>query len=195
MAARTQLLVIAGLILLTPVVYANTGNQGNFGPGQSVVKVERPDTDRPAPQRFNHDHRGKRDDSAARILNLTEDQKQKLNDIRTKQKEGMKASFEQMKSNREALDQEIILSNPDMNKINELQNQLKTIQSQMVDNKLNSRLEIKKVLSHEQFAGFMALERERKFRMHDWHGKRHFRTHGFGHEFNGGKEHAPEPMN
>lgn len=186
MAARTQLLVIAGLILLTPMVYANPGNQGNFGAGQSI-KAERP-----APQRFDRDHRGKRDEAAAKILNLTEDQKQKLNDIRTKQKEGMKASFEQMKPHHEALDQEIIKPSPDMNKINELQNQLKTIQSQMVDNKLNSRLEIKKVLNHEQFAGFMALERERKFRMHDMHGKRHFRMHGFGHGFKGEKDHSPE---
>lgn len=191
MAARTQLLVIAGLILLTPMVYASPGNQGNFGAGQSI-KAERPDTDRPAPQRFDRDHRGKRDEAAAKILNLTEDQKQKLNDIRTKQKEGMKASFEQMKSNREALDQEIIKPSPDMNKINEMQNQLKTIQSQIVDAKLNSRLEIKKVLNHEQFAGFMALERERKFRMHDMHGKRHFRMHGFGHGFKGEKDHSPE---
>jgi Spy/CpxP family protein refolding chaperone len=193
MAVRTHLLVIAGLILLTPMAYANPGNEDNFAAGQAVG-AGHPESDRPESRKSLRHHKGKKDEAVAKILNLTDEQKKQLENIRTKQKEGMKTVFEQMKSNREALDQEIIRPAPDMNKINELQNQLKVTQAQMIDSKLNAKLEIKKVLNHEQFVGLMTLERERKFRMNAMRGKGHFKTRGFGHGFKGGEEHASEPM-
>ena len=63
-----------------------------------------------------------------------------------------------------------------MNKINGIQAQIKTLQSQMVDDHLNSILEIKKILSPEQFAGYMALKKEKML-------KKHMMGHGkFGHK-------------
>ena len=103
----------------------------------------------------------------AKILNLSEDQEKQLKDIRQKQKEAMKSIFEQMKSNREAFEAEIVKATPDMSKINDIQTQIKTIQSQMVDNHLNSILEIKKIMTPEQFAGYMALEKEEEMMRHE----------------------------
>jgi len=97
-----------------------------------------------------------------RVLNLTEDQQKQLKSIKQKQRETMKSAFQQIRSNREAFNAEIMKAAPDMNKINGLQAQLKTIQSQLADNHLNSILEIKKIMTPEQFAGYMALQKERR---------------------------------
>ena len=102
----------------------------------------------------------------AKILNLSDDQVKQLKDRHKKQKEAMKSLFEQIKTNREALNAEIIKATPDMNKVNDIETQLKSLQSQMVDNHLNSILEIKKILTPEQFAGYMALKKEKKLMKH-----------------------------
>jgi Spy/CpxP family protein refolding chaperone len=125
-------------------------------------------------------HHGQHDKMMAKILNLTDDQQKQLKDNWEKQKTAMKSIFEQMKSNREAFEAEIVKATPDMSKINDIQAQLKTIQAQMVDNHLNSLLEIKKILTPEQFAGYMALEKAKKLMMH--------RHHRFGHKDGFGKD-------
>ena len=83
-----------------------------------------------------------------------------MKDVHQKQKEAMKTVFEQMKTNRDAFDAEIAKATPDMAKINDIQTQFKTIQAQMIDSHLSSLLDIKKIMTPEQFAGYMALERE-----------------------------------
>jgi len=126
-------------------------------------------------------HHGRHDQMLSKILDLSEDQEKQLKDSKEKQKTAMKSIFEQMKTNREAFDAEIIKATPDMGKINDIQTKIKDLQSQMVDNFLNSTLDIKKILTPEQFAGYMALEKERKLMMHDGHGQ-------FGHKDGWGKD-------
>jgi Spy/CpxP family protein refolding chaperone len=116
-------------------------------------------------------HHGDGEQMVAKVLNLSEDQVKQLKDLHQKQRESMKSVFAQMKSNREAFNAQIIKATPDMNKVNDLQAQLKTIQSQMIDNHLNSMLEIKKILTPEQFAGYMALKKARQLMMQ--HGDKH----------------------
>lgn len=101
----------------------------------------------------------------AKILNLSDDQVKQLKDGHQKQREAMKSLFVQIKSNREALNAEIVKATPDMSKVNDIETQLKTLQSQMVDNHLNSILGIKKILTPEQFAGYMALKKEKMLKM------------------------------
>ncbi len=114
-------------------------------------------------QHAKHEH------MTAKILNLSETQEKQLKDIRHKQKEAMRSTFEQMKADMVAFEAEIIKAAPDMSKVNDIQAKLKTIQSQMVDQHLSSILEIKKVLTPEQFAGYMALEREEDMMEHHGH--------------------------
>jgi len=143
MSTKTKLLglMTAFMVLSVPMVWADNGDW----------------------------HHGQQDEMMTKILNLTQDQEKQLKDSRQKHKEAMKAVMEQMKSNREAFDAEIIKATPDMNKINDIQTQMKTIQSQMLDNHLNSIMEIKKILSPEQFAGFMALEKQEQMMKHEHH--------------------------
>jgi len=146
-------LMVGLMALAAPMVYAEQGmaDKGSWHDGDR--------------------HHGDHFKMLAKILGLSDDQVKQLKDLKEKQKDTMKATFEQLKSNREAFDAEIVKATPDMNKINDLQTQLKTIQGQMVDNHLNAIMDIRKVMTPEQFAGYMALEKAKKMMMH----------HRFGH--------------
>lgn len=152
----TGLVMIVVLVLSASVVRADNGNGGNFASGQSGGQS--------APSQEKHEWKhGKMKGKFFHHLNLTEEQKKQLEGNWQKEREAMKIIFEQIKSNREALDQELAKLTPDMNKINDLQSQWKTLQSQMADNRLNSTLEVKKILTPEQFTKFFDLKKEHKF--------------------------------
>ncbi len=81
-----------------------------------------------------------------------------------------------MKANKKIFEEEIVKAAPDMNKISAAQGATKALLSQMADNHLNMLLDIKKVLTPEQFSGYMALEKEeqlKKFQMHERFGPKH----------------------
>lgn len=90
-------------------------------------------------------------------LNLTPEQKKQLEDNKAKNKEVMKAIFETIKSLRESLKAELMKPELDMNKISAIQSQIKPLQNQMTDNRLNSILEVRKIMTREQFAKFIEL--------------------------------------
>ena len=178
MVIKTKIagLAVVLMALSAPTVWADNG--GNFvGGGDSSHKV----CDLHHGKAWHH---GQNHHMMSKVLNLTEDQQKQLKDIKQKQRETMKGFFEQIKSNREELNAEIIKATPDMSKVNNIQAQMKTLQSQMVDNHLNSILEIKKIMTPEQFAGYMTLKKERKLMKHMMgHGK-------FGHKGEFGKDGA-----
>ncbi len=95
-------------------------------------------------------------------LNLTEDQKKQLSENKKQKRENMKVLFGQMKSQKAALKQELMKPSLDMAKINEIQSQMKANMAQMADNRLNSILEVRKVLTPEQFSKFLSLMEERR---------------------------------
>ena len=101
-----------------------------------------------------------------KVLDLTDDQIKQLKDIHQKQREAMKDLFKQIKANRAALNTLIINPTLDMNKVNDIQTQFKALQSQMVDNYLNNLLAIKKVLTPDQFTGYVVLTKEREMMRH-----------------------------
>ena len=171
-------LMMAVAVLAAPMVHADSGVAPVAAPAVPPI-VSHQDGDW---QQGGWEH-GKEHHILAKVLGLSDDQVKQLKGIHQKQKDAMKSLFAQVKSNREALDSEIIKTAPDMGKINDIETQFKTLQSQMVDNHLNSTLEIKKIMTPEQFAGFMALKKERKL-MHDGHHKSGHRD-GFGKSGNG----------
>jgi Spy/CpxP family protein refolding chaperone len=160
-AGITGILMSAVLVLSAPVVYADNGNGGNFGDGHgdkqgSYMKGK-----------FCHK------------LNLTDDQQKQLKDIWQKQRETMKATFKQIKANREALTNELLQTTPDVNKINDLKSKIKALGAQMLDSRINSDLEVKKILTAQQFAKYLEIQKA-KFagRFHKGEGDcRHHRHH------------------
>jgi Spy/CpxP family protein refolding chaperone len=159
MLTKTKIagLAVTLMALSAPMVYADNGGG-----------------DKDSTHQDGDWHHGQKDNMTAQILNLSEDQQKQLKDSRQKRKDAMKSIFEQMKTNREAFESEIVKATPDMNKINDIQTQIKALQSQMVDNHLNSILEIKKIMTPEQFAGWMALEKEEDMMKHEGHGHKHW---------------------
>lgn len=171
MVTKTKIagLMVAIMALSIPMVYADNG----MG-------------DKDSWHQGGDWHHGPMDQMIDQILNLSDAQVKQLKDIHKKQKEAMQSFFEQIKANKEVFNAEIIKATPDMNKLNDIDTQLKALQSQMLDNHLNTILEIKKIMTPEQFAGYMALEKERELMKHmmghdQWGHKDGFGKDGDGH--------------
>ena len=133
--------VICGLVLL-PVIGAH-GEEASFPRHEAFSKKRA-------------EWRKEKGQEIFAQLNLTEEQKQQLKKNRSNHREKMKASFEQMRSYKQALRQELMKAELDMGKINQIQSQTKALQGQMADERLESILEVRKVLTPEQFAQFSA---------------------------------------
>jgi len=76
-----------------------------------------------------------------------------------KQREARKATFKQIKANKEALTNELLQTKPDVNKINDLKSKMKALGAQMLDNRINSNLEVKKILTAQQFAKYLEIQK------------------------------------
>ena len=152
-------IVLCALGLLAPVVYAD-GNGGNFNGGQASGALKCSGSKYCKLSEVKHNRKG------INKLDLTDEQRKLLKENRKKQADAMKAVLEELKSNKEALDKELVNPNLDMNKITQIQTQIKSIQAQMADNRLNSILEVKKILTPDQFSKFIELKKEHHFKGH-----------------------------
>ncbi len=95
-------------------------------------------------------------------LNLTDDQKKQLEATKQGHRATMKSSRQAMKDDKEALQQELMKPQLDMPKINALHDQIKVVQSQMEDDKLRSILDVRAILTTEQFIKFVNLMHKHK---------------------------------
>ena len=152
-------LMTALLAFSAPLVYADNGNGGNVAGGQAAV----------ADEHSSH-HRG------GFFKDLTDDQKKQLKDIWEKQKDAKKAAFEQIKADKDAITNELLQTTPDVNKINDLKSKLEALSVQMLDNRISTDLEVKKILTAEQFARYLEFQKHKFGRFHRGHGK-HCRHH------------------
>ena len=95
-------------------------------------------------------------------LGLTDQQKKQLEDNRQKNRDQKKALFEKMHSLKEALNEELMKPSLDMGKVGEVQAQTKALQAQMSDARVNSVLEVRKILTPEQFVKFSSLMKKHR---------------------------------
>ena len=167
-AGITGFLMTALLALSVPVVYADYGNGGNFENGDSG----------------HHGHYG--EGGFFHKLHLTDSQKKQMKDIWQKQKEAKKTAFTQIKADKEALTNELLQTTPDVNKINDLKSKLGVLKAQMLDNRISSDLEVKKILTAQQFAKYLEIQKA-KFagRFHKGEGGR---GEGCHHGYHQGKD-------
>lgn len=87
-------------------------------------------------------------------LNLTPEQEEQLKNHKTQCRETMKEFRKKIADKREELGKELQKQEIDMEKINQLNSELKAVHSEMQDNRLKGILEVREVLSPEQFAKF-----------------------------------------
>lgn len=97
-------------------------------------------------------------------LNLTDAQKEQLKANKTKHREQRKAGFEKMRSYKETLKQELVKPDMDKKRIKEIQDQLKAAQAQIADDRLDSILEVRAILTPEQFTKFMTLMEQHRMK-------------------------------
>ncbi len=90
-------------------------------------------------------------------LNLTDEQKKQLEENKRSEKDSKKDLYGKIRSYKEALNQELMKPELNMLNINEIQTQIKTVQAQIADDRLNSILNVRKILTVEQFTKFTEL--------------------------------------
>lgn len=105
-------------------------------------------------------------------LNLSDKQKQAMEANKAAHRGKMKQNIEKMKTLREVFNTELMKPNLDTNKINVLQKQFKSLQGQIADDRLDSILEVRKILTPDQFAKFISLVKEHEKRYHFKEGKK-----------------------
>ena len=88
-------------------------------------------------------------------LNLSEEQKNLLEENRKSHREEMKSILNQMKEKREAIRNELQKDELNIGRISQINNELKILSAQMLDRKLEGILEVRKILTSEQFKKFM----------------------------------------
>jgi len=111
-------------------------------------------------------------------LGITEEQKQALKTHRESHRNEMKALGGQIKEKRKALHQTLVDPKADDNAIVSANNEIKALTNSLADSRLKGVLEVRKILTPEQFQKFNEIRKKHK-------GKRHggFKSsHGSGHE-------------
>jgi len=102
-------------------------------------------------------HSGQRIQQIYSQLNLTDDQKKQLEVNKQQHRAIMVSIRQEMKTDKEALQQELMKTQLDMPKINAIHHQIKSLQSQMEDNRLSSIVAVRAILTPEQFSKFVNL--------------------------------------
>jgi Spy/CpxP family protein refolding chaperone len=168
------------LALSVPLVYADNASNSN-GPGDQSAVADDQSTAGQGDHDWGHGHWGKHGDyqRGGFFKDLTDDQKKQLEDIWQKQKEAKKAIFTQIKADKTAITNELLQTTPDVNKINDLKSKLEALGAQMLDNRINSDLEVKKILTTEQFAQYLEFQKHKFGRSH--RGQWGHRGEGWGH--------------
>jgi len=87
-------------------------------------------------------------------LRLTDEQKKLLEKNKNKYREQTKTLFTRMRQKMDSLRQELEKSELNMQVIGQINNELKQLQSQMLDNRLEHILEVRKILTPGQFKEF-----------------------------------------
>ncbi len=95
-------------------------------------------------------------------LNLTDDQKKQLEVNKQEHRVRMENIRQAMKTDKQMLKEELMKPRLDSPKINAIHNQIKSLQNQMEDNKLDSILAVRTILTPEQFLKFVNLMHRKK---------------------------------
>ncbi|MDD3374539.1 MAG: Spy/CpxP family protein refolding chaperone [Candidatus Omnitrophica bacterium] len=98
-------------------------------------------------------------------LGITEDQSLQLRSHREGHQIKMESLMKQMKEKREALKQELEKADTDQASVEVLSAELKNVQAQMVDERINGISEVKSILTPEQFEEFKGkMNKKERFR-------------------------------
>jgi Spy/CpxP family protein refolding chaperone len=163
-------IITAGLIFAgTPALFA---------------KQPCPNADMPE---FRHEMRGdmpeKMHERLMQELNLTTDQKARMKQSRELFRNQTKQLMQELQDKREALRQELDRTTTDRSRVTALSSDIKSLTSQLMDVRIQSVLELKDILTPDQYAKLMQKRedfRERRGGKHDGDKCPDFQLHGRG---------------
>ncbi len=92
-------------------------------------------------------------------LDLSPEQEKQLNAHRKGHREEGKEIHESIKTKREAMKKELQKQDLDMEEINKIHSELKSMYSRKADHRLEGILEVREILTNEQFIKFMELRK------------------------------------
>lgn len=137
------ILVVIVVVLSAALVYSNFKTPGRSRAAKRLF-TERMEGKRAKHQPFYAD------------MNLTAEQKRLLEENKTQHKEKARVLSKQIHSNMLLIRQELQKDDLNTGKIEQIQDKLKKLQIQMLDDRLQSILEVRKILTPEQFREFSA---------------------------------------
>ncbi|OGX35456.1 MAG: hypothetical protein A3C36_01715 [Omnitrophica WOR_2 bacterium RIFCSPHIGHO2_02_FULL_52_10] len=114
-------------------------------------------------------------------LGITPEQAEKLDAQKAKHREGLKTLWEEIKAKREALAAELQKKEVNLDAVSKLHNELKALNAQKEDQRLEGILAAREVLTPEQFSQMMEFGKE-----HRGKGRQSKRFHEDGEYGNGG---------
>jgi len=100
-------------------------------------------------------------------LGLTEEQKQALKTHREGHRKGAKALIDQLKEKRKAFRQTLEDPNADAGAITAANNEMKALSNRLADDRLNGILEVRKILTPEQYKQFNELHKKHRKKKKD----------------------------
>ncbi len=116
---------------------------------------------------------GNRHEKLFEELNLSEEQKKKLDENKNKYRDQHKALMDQLKEKRALLQKELQNESLDKPKILQIQNDLKTLENQMSDQRLQGVLDVREILTADQYKKFQSRMEEKMGEMKDrWEKRR-----------------------
>ncbi|MCB9757976.1 MAG: Spy/CpxP family protein refolding chaperone [Candidatus Omnitrophica bacterium] len=92
-----------------------------------------------------------------RQLNLNEQQQKQLADNKISSQAKKKTLYKALRLHKENLNRELMRADLDMKRIDDIQSKIKALQVQGVDDRLNSILTVRHILTAEQFSQFIEL--------------------------------------
>ena len=109
----------------------------------------------------------KHKDQMRKELGITDEQEKKLQEAREKNRAQRKELYEKIHAKKNEMRDELQKENFDINKVKAIHGELKALNSQEEDNRLESILSVRQTLTADQFHKFMEL---RKSRSEKWSG-------------------------
>jgi Spy/CpxP family protein refolding chaperone len=107
-------------------------------------------------------HAGQRIQEIYSQLNLTDDQKKQLESNKQDHRAKMEITRQEMKVDKKALQEALMSPQLDMARIEQVDGQIKALLSQMEDDRLNSVLAVRSILTPDQFSKFVSLMRKHR---------------------------------
>ena len=94
-------------------------------------------------------------------LGLTPEQDKQLKDHRDRHRSQMETLHKEIEAKREQIGEELQKTDFDIRKVQQIHGDLKSLKARMEDNRLEGILEVRKILTPDQFSKFMKLKEDR----------------------------------